>query len=204
MLMFLEHLNQLCDVIFSPSILQFHRWDRYTKYSAVSSVASGFPIALRILLRFPRWSCLLYKYRSCEPLRTTRGLRITLSLWFCWSLVFMHIAFSMNSAGSVSQRITALFDKIAVLFVERASNCTKIIYPESVSKYSHMARILLVTSRIKFPQSHPDYPSDSQQWRTQLVCLFWDWLLLESNHDSLLTSILFRFRRGKKLSKTLW
>ena len=52
-----------------------------------------------------------------------------------------------------------------------------------------------------FPLSHLDYPSDAQQWRTQLVCLFWDWLLLESKHDSLLISILFRFRRDKY---TLW
>ena len=48
-----------------------------------------------------------------------------------------------------------------------------------------------------FSLSHLDHPSDAQQWRTQLVCLFWDWLFLESNHDSLLTSILFRFRRDK-------
>ena len=60
-----------------------------------------------------------------------------------------------------------------------------------------MARFLLVTSRKRFHLSHLDYPSDSQQWRTQHVCLFWDWLLLESNLDSLLTSILFRFRRDK-------
>ena len=46
-----------------------------------------------------------------------------------------------------------------------------------------MARFLLVTSRIGFHQSHLDYPSDSQQWRTQLVCLFWDWLLLFGEHD---------------------
>ena len=76
--------NQLCDVILSPCILQFHRWDRYTWYSVVSSVASGFPVALRILLRFQDdlASC---TGGSCEPLcelalRTTRGLRITVSL----------------------------------------------------------------------------------------------------------------------------
>ena len=31
------------------------------RYSGVSSVALGLPVALRILLRFPRWSCFLYK-----------------------------------------------------------------------------------------------------------------------------------------------
>ena len=45
----------------SPCILQVHRWDRHTKYSVISSVASGFPVALRILLRFQKWSCFLYK-----------------------------------------------------------------------------------------------------------------------------------------------
>ena len=44
---------------------------------------------------------------------------------------------------------------------------------------------------------------DSQQWRTQLVCLFWDWLLLESNHGSLLTSILFRLRRDQSSRSNL-
>ena len=87
--------------------------------------------------------------------------------------------------------------KIAVLFVERASNCTKILCPGSVSKYFCMARFLLMTSLIGFHVRHLDYPSDSQQWRTQHVCLFWDWLLLESNHGSPLTSNLFRFRRDK-------
>ena len=45
----------------SPCILQVHRWDRHTKYSVISSVASDFSVALRILLRFPKWSCFLYK-----------------------------------------------------------------------------------------------------------------------------------------------
>ena len=36
MLMFLEHLDQLRDVVLSPCIL--HNWDRYTRYSVVSSV----------------------------------------------------------------------------------------------------------------------------------------------------------------------
>ena len=58
---FFEHLDKFCDVVLSPCILQFHRWDRYTWYSIVSSVASGFFVALRILLRFPRWSCFWYK-----------------------------------------------------------------------------------------------------------------------------------------------
>ena len=76
-------------------------------------------------------------------------------------LVFMHIAFSMNSASSVSWRKTA-FD-LAVHFVERASNCTKILHPENVSKYFGMALFLLVTSRVGFLLSHLGYPSDSQQ-----------------------------------------
>ena len=45
---------------------------------------------------------------------------------------------------------------MAVLFVKRASNCTKILYFESVSKYFCMARFLLVTSLIGFLPSHLD------------------------------------------------
>ena len=49
--------------------------------------------------------------RSCNlhcefALRTTRGLALSLR-WSC-SLVFMHVALSMNSAGSVLWRTTAL------------------------------------------------------------------------------------------------
>ena len=56
-----------------------------------------------------------------------------------------------------------VFDKIAILSSERASKCTKILYFKGVSKCSCLARSLLVISRIGFPPSHPDYPSDSQQ-----------------------------------------
>ena len=66
-----------------------------------------------------------------------------------------------NRSAFVELRLT-FFDKIVVLFVERASNCTKILYSEGVLKYFCMARFLLVTSRIGFLPSHLDYPSDSQ------------------------------------------
>ena len=60
-----------------------------------------------------------------------------------------------------------------------------------------MERFLLGTSPTGFLLSHLDYPSDSLEWRIQLVCPFWDWFLLASNRGSLLTSILVRFRRDK-------
>ena len=57
-----EHLNQLCDVILSPCILQFHRWDWKNQVFCNQQCCFGFPVALRILLRCPRWSCILYKF----------------------------------------------------------------------------------------------------------------------------------------------
>ena len=51
--------------------------------------------------------------RSCNPhcefaLSTTRGL--SLSLWKSCSIVYMHVAFTKNSAGSETKKTTAALD----------------------------------------------------------------------------------------------
>ena len=51
--MFLEHLDQLSGVM-SPCILQFHRGDRKTWCSVVSSVASGFSRGTPHLVAIPK------------------------------------------------------------------------------------------------------------------------------------------------------
>ena len=53
------------------------------------------------------------------------------------------------------------FGIIASLSLERASNCTKIPYFESVSKYSSMARSLVSSDRVEFPPYHIRLPSGS-------------------------------------------
>ena len=73
-----------------------------------------------------------------------------------------------------------LFGKMSVLSLEWALNCTNIPYPEVVSKYSCMARSLLLINRKKFAFSPVHRPSDSQRWRIGLFL-----------------SIHFRFRRDK-------
>ena len=103
---------------------------------------------------------------------------------------------------TVSQRMIAFvcLNKKTVFFVERASNCTKILNPDMVSQYFCVTGLLLATCRKGFHLSYLDHRSDSQKWRTQLVCPSWDWLLLELSRGSLLTSILFRCWRDKSYS----
>ena len=54
------------------------------------------------------------------------------------------------------------YGKIASLSLERASNCTNILYFESVSKYSCMARSLVSLTGVEFHPYHFHHPLDSQ------------------------------------------
>ena len=59
--------------------------------------------------------------------------------------------------------------KIALLFLERAINCTNTLCLEVVSKYSCGARFLLVTNRKESPLSPVHHSSDPPRCRIQPV-----------------------------------
>ena len=56
-----------------------------------------------------------------------------------------------------------VFGKIPSLSLERASNCSNILYFEGVSKYACMARSLISSDRVEFLPYHIHHPSDSLQ-----------------------------------------
>ena len=70
--------------------------------------------------------------------------------------VFMHIPLSLCRQLVVCRRerlhVTA-FGKTAILSLERASNCTNMLYSGDVSKYSGVGRFLVLSSRLGIPFS---------------------------------------------------
>ena len=81
------------------------------------------------------------------------------------------------------------------------------MYFEDIAKYVYNARFLLVTNRTRFLSSKTMliiHRIHNNEEELQLVCLFWDWLLLESNHGSPLTSISFPFPTWCKIDSTSW
>ena len=77
---------------------------------------------------------------------------------------FSYIPLSQRKLGAVCCRErlhVTVFGKIASLFLERASKCTKILNFECVSKYFCMARSLVSSDRMEFPQYHIRLPSGS-------------------------------------------
>ena len=158
-----EHLNQLWDVVavhpaVSPLRSIYRVFCRHQCCIGFLNFSPHLVAMILLLVKLILWTTLR------NSIKKTRSLRITRSLLSTWSLVFMHIAFqwTLQAVCRREQLRLILFDKIAVLFVDRTSNCTEMLSSENVSKYFCMVRLLLLTSRIVFPLSHLDYPSDSQ------------------------------------------
>ena len=74
-----------------------------------------------------------------------------------------------------------VFGKIAILS-PWASFSTNIQCFEEMYKYFCMEQSLAWSSRMESPPCHYHLPSGLLSWRTQIVFLFWDFVLQESHH----------------------